>query len=730
MKRISASPLRICVLVGRFTNLLNRYSGVRRQQDFPPLTSSNNKYTPPARRAPTGQPTVSGAPVDPAIISLQKPVTAEKSKAVPAAPVSAPTPTPAPKPAKTEVSTPPTATEPSATSELKPKPANTPAASTSRTASPHVKPEGVPNHTATVERDVASAFKNFATQQRKNVDQIRSAKARNDKEIKLNDLKKFADSFKLTTPVPSDLVSIIAKDPAKQKEIQEKAKRNAEEASASPADATKPSAASSDVKSAPRPAVASHGSSPSNPPNRQGNSRNQNFQGQHASQSFRNDRSSPGQQIPIQQNRQTPKNLNQQLRNYDRSHNQPQMPLQHIPVQEARLPPTGPSSQVDPNFSRRSSGVASAQGGRLNPNSSEFRPSPHAATFNPNGNPSTGSSPRSAATIAEPAAPVIKSLLRRKPIPASERPSIEGKFNALEHIKSMKPPPGKDWKATGGVKPAYDTPPIWKTPTEADKEDSIMMMQYSKVFENAPFPAQTMSPTPSHVVPQVVAHQHQLPFHLQQGVHMGPRASPRQPPMNLHGVQHGPNGSFNGSDDNRMVPSHSAQSFSSPRVPSSYPSPSMNGGAQMVYNPQMNMQFQGAPPMGNQRSFSQNNHFMPQQPHMPQIMMQNPNPGFMTSSGMAPGPQMIYPPGQNQFMAPGNGHPPLPGANGYPSPGRGAPMMMSQGSQQGHQQQMYAGMNPGMSPGPPQYGNVGMYGQQPPGQSKFTRLLNPNGSVN
>ncbi|PMD45939.1 hypothetical protein L207DRAFT_576818 [Hyaloscypha variabilis F] len=37
-----------------------KYSAVRRQQDFPPLGSSNsnsnnNKYTPPARRAPTGQ---------------------------------------------------------------------------------------------------------------------------------------------------------------------------------------------------------------------------------------------------------------------------------------------------------------------------------------------------------------------------------------------------------------------------------------------------------------------------------------------------------------------------------------------------------------------------------------------------------------------------------------------------------------------------------------------------
>jgi hypothetical protein len=58
-------------------------------------------------------------------------------------------------------------------------------------------------------------------------------------------------------------------------------------------------------------------------------------------------------------------------------------------------------------------------------------------------------------------------------------------------------------------------------------------------------------------------------------------------------------------------------------------------------------------------------------------------------------------------------------ANGFPSPGRGAPMMMNQGSQQGHQQPMY-GMNPGISPGP-QY-VAPMYPQQPPGQSKLSRF--------
>lgn len=103
---------------------------------------------------------------------------------------------------------------------------------------------------------------------------------------------------------------------------------------------------------------------------------------------------------------------------------------------------------------------------------------------------------------------------------------------------------------------------------------------------------------------------------------------------------------------------------------------------------------------------------MPQPTHMgPAIMMQNPANGFMGPQGMVPGPQMIYPPGaQPHFIPPGGGPPGMP-VNGYPSPGRSAPMMISQGSQQGHQQQMY-----GMSPGQ-QFGNMApVYAQQQPGQ--------------
>jgi len=53
-------------------------------------------------------------------------------------------------------------------------------------------------------------------------------------------------------------------------------------------------------------------------------------------------------------------------------------------------------------------------------------------------------------------------------------------------------------------------------------------------------------------------------------------------------------------------------------------------------------------------------------------------------------------------------------------------MMMNQGSQQGHQQQMY-GMNPGMSPGP-QFGNAApIYAQQAPGQMPMRGYNNGQG---
>jgi hypothetical protein len=725
-----------------------RYSGVRRN-DFPPLASTNrsNKYTPPARRAPTGQSTVSGAPVDPAIISSQlarpdkyvpeKPKPAPAAAPAPAAvaaavPAPAPAPAPAQQPAqpappvqpaaaaKADSATPPLPSsnfiatpDTKATSTTASKP-------TSRTVSPKAKAEGTQNATATVERDVVHAFKGFAAKERNAAENSRLKRAKLDKESKLHELKKFAEGFKLNTPVPKDLVPIIAKDPAKQKEIQEKAQKNAEEAKTNSPQVPKPTSAPVDPK-AQRPAVGSHGTSPSGVPSRQNGNRPgfATAQGSYPQPP----RSAQGQHINNNANRPVPA-LNPRLRGVE----QPKGPAGPPPVQEARVPPTGPAlHNPDPNFSRRSSGAPNLLGAgpKLNPNSNEFRPNAFAPSFSPTKGPSATSSPRSASTAGQtPQAPSpARSFLRRKPLPDSERPSIEEDFDVIEYISKSQPTvetTKKAWDANGGIKPAYDTPVLWKQVNDNDKPDSAIHKTYKEMFDVLPFAGPVLaSPAPSHVNPQV-AHQHQLPFHLQQGA-MSQRPSPRQPPIHPHGNQlgqpHFP------SDDHRMVPSQSAQSFASPRLqqaPMVYPSP-MGQHAQLAYNQPM-MQFPmggpGAPQMAQYRSYS-GNQYMPQQAANmgTPMMMHGPAGGFIPGpQGMvAPAPQMqMYPAGQAHFMPQGNVHASPMMANGYPSPGRGAPMMVSQGSQQG--QPVY-GMSPAMQFGQP------IYAQQQPGQSKHNRFI-------
>jgi hypothetical protein len=97
-----------------------------------------------------------------------------------------------------------------------------PTAGTTRAGSgSQMKLGAVPSATSTVERDVLVSFRTFASNQRFMAEKARTTKAKVDKEVKLTELKKFAQSFKLSTPVPKDLISIIAKDPAKLKQIQE-----------------------------------------------------------------------------------------------------------------------------------------------------------------------------------------------------------------------------------------------------------------------------------------------------------------------------------------------------------------------------------------------------------------------------------------------------------------------------------------------------------------------------
>ncbi|KAL2117189.1 hypothetical protein VTJ04DRAFT_9357 [Mycothermus thermophilus] len=767
----------------------DKYSGVRRQQDFPPLGSGReNKYTPPARRAPTGQATVKGAPVDPAIIASQlkmptpappskqpspKPTTDNKSPAStekPATPVpekpaeSKPAAGAPEKPAQEEKAAPspapdtkkaqeakPAETKPTEEKPAAPKPPESKApeakdtatarpsavaapAVTPRVPAPKVKLGAIPSATPTVERELLNSFRTFASNQRLIAEKARTSRAKVDKEVKLTELKKFAENFKLSTPVPKDLISIIAKDPVKQKQIQEKALHNMEElarqreaaakekeakekeaqaakeaqakSSAEQSGASTPAGAA-DTRNTARPTAPQHSGSAMGIPGRHPNNRSTYNPQPHYPQYNRGGRPPPPPHIPPQT--QPTGNLTQRLRNIEQQKMQHPHMGQHAPP-DMRLPPTGPANSVGPDFGRRVGGVPPAyMGPKLNPTTHEFRPNAFAAPFNP-AVPSQGSSPRSSVNnvVVEP--PVIPPPVKGQLIRRKTRAVDVKKCFILSYIETLQPPQGRSWEDNSGLKPAFDTLPTWRQlQDELEAPDSTMHLTYKEYFERLPLSsAAVATPNPSHVMPQV-AHQHPLPFHLQHGAQtLAPRQSPHMPPMQVHAGQHGhvPHVPFAGPDDHRMMHSNSAQSFASPRmgpVPMAPYPPAVSAPGQIPYQPVMQPYMSPAPHIGQFRSFShQPGPFMPQQPH-PMGTTMIVQPGFMGPNGMvAAGP--MYSGTQPPFIPPPP--PAVPGSNGFPSPGRpAAAMMVHQGSHQGtHQpQQAVYAMSPAVPYQQPAY---------------------------
>ncbi|KAI0407975.1 hypothetical protein F4802DRAFT_496176 [Xylaria palmicola] len=694
-----------------------KYSGVKRQ-GFPALNNRETKYTPPARRAPAATSTVKGAPVDPAILSaqLRTPKTQMTHKQEENTVQATPTAEAAPLPLRTPEDGPGIKTEiPQSSTETKPTNHTSsplkPSSTTSRTISPRVN-DGqniTPNATATVERDVLKEFKSFAQQQRLTVDKARHSKAKADKEVKLIELKRFADTFKLPTPVPLDLISIIAKDPAKQREIQEKAARDAMEVAKRKAEEAKekekkePASSSTDAQpNVTTPATSTESRSSRNPgaTSASGPSAPMRNQGRAPPNypSFANNRS--GAQHMAQPGRQG--GLTHRIRESQKS--QPQ---------EMRPPPTGPANAMNSSFTHR---VPNHLGAKLNPHSHEFRPNAFAPSFSPTGHPSNGSSPQSALNHASGpppnvsthvSTPIVISRKSTKPDPA--------KCNILTYAKTFQPPETKNWGENGNLRPSYDTPPTWRSVTDDEKPDSTMHLTYDEFFERQSFTVQP-TPNPPHLLPQHVPHHSQLPLHMQHGAHnVGPRHSPHAPPVQMHGGQHNPvpHAPFNGADDHRMIHSNSSQSFSSPRMghqmPMAYPA-TIHPTPQIPYGQQMMPSFMGpgAPQMNNfNRSLSNNTQFLPQQPGaMGAPMMMQPH--FMAPGMVAGPPQMHMYAGGQPFVPPGATPQPMPGAaNGYPSPGRpSAPMMVPGGSSQG--QVMYA-QSPSMQyqqPYVPQQGQI------------------------
>lgn len=657
-------------------------------------TGQPNKYTPPARRAPSGQATVTGAPVDPAIISSALAKSEQSEAPLPKDNQNPKKPIPSPlskSPKVDETSKTQTTTTPAKTSLEKVLPNQS-------KVSPASKEGGA---TATVEKDVVNAFKAFTATEKLRAQEHQRQAAKRDKAVKLNDLKKFAQNFKLHTPVPQDLVPILAKDKQKQSLIVESALKNAHDfttvekspevatvtqvaetksakptapngqntsSSSSSSTSSSTTAITTTATAATAAAASAHPLPP--PPDRQ-NQRNR----QSPLNFPPSTRNNGTQQIPTMP-RTGPSQFTQNLRQqYPRPSGISGPPMSHL--QDPRGPPTGPAM---------STGITSPGGQLQYTSKMNFKPNPSAHVFQPGPSNSSGASP-----VHEPKRPQTGNFFaNRRPILSSEeRLSITDNFNIIKRLLKDGKVEGKEKEVSmnGGFLRVW-TNPTWDV-IEANKDKT-----YMDVFERPVAPS--VSPQHNVMNNPPMPHQHQLPMHLQSAgtpippghtPHHTPRHAPVQPHMGPNGPQH--------YDDHRMQYSHSSSSVHpSPRTMQPYIA-SHGQVQQAVPMYQQSMPGYGMSPGGGypmtMRQVSGQGFMAPSGPGMGAHMMTNqPSSGPYINPMNAQVP--MYPSVSNQPYPHHNGPMPQAGAQGYPSPRPPATMMVPQGSQQGHHQQMIYAM--------------------------------------
>ena len=721
-----------------------KYSGVRRDDKvYPPLSVGGaNKYTPPARRAPTGQATMPGVPVDPAIISahISRPddiaPSTQKSKQ------------------ERDVAATPTEGSPTATEDTAAEQngillaANVDQAETS--AASHADQTGAEEQpsskivtqgsTENVEVKVLHQFRQFADTERQRVIEKRKAQQTQDRAAKLNELLRFSKTFKLRSPIPNDLIGILAKDPAKQEAIVEKAQKESTEQVVSN---------TAGAKSIPsQPPIADNVTRKADVPQPQSSVPDrQVFNRGRGAYSQAGPSNRPvGQQQPTYpgRNNNAPFNPRFNPHQQDRKGNQtlPSIPAP-IPIIDGRVPPTGPmadqSGMTSPQRSNMHTpnSVLSAKF-NLNVKASEFRPT--AATFNPVASSQAPSSPGStqrAGSISRTASPSVF-FGNRKPKPASQRPSIAKAFNPVARMKeenarkkladgSNPEDMPKDYSNNGGIPFAFQTVPRWTVKPENDQKT------YEEAFDQPTAPS-AISPVQS----RSSSSQH-IPY-VGQGITVpnGPANIPHiSTPQHVpHTVPHQFQHQYEDGAAHRMP--YGAG------TPGVYPSPSMASrqtstyASPMVHPAQLSYQQQqyfGAPTGQMQMQMQMRQypgtpgmmHAQVNQMAAPMMVPQASNGPYMT------GPQQFNPQMQMYSPNPGYVHPQQNG--GYSSPGRMAPMMMQQGSQQSHHQapsMMYSMSNQGNPMGYPQpqlgmhrgsFGGNQQYGAPHPGYGMQTRTM-------
>ncbi|EFQ96688.1 PAB1-binding protein 1 [Nannizzia gypsea CBS 118893] len=707
-----------------------KYSGVRRDVVAPLPTGQPNKYMPPARRPPTGQPTVPSAPVDPAIISAQlaRPDSHAKASTPASQPKEAPSGKAAAQPEKEKEKA--STAVPKATAEAlktvasngaieaERKAAAAAGASSQPSAASSTPRTGAENAASNVETEVLDHFRRFANDEKMKLQERRRNQASYDRTIKLNELMKFSKNFKLGTPVPKDLVPILAKDPSKQEEIIERAKRQHEEknaampnkpSTATPATSSVSSNATADAKPATRnsatPRYEGGNGLPGAAPDRQGGYGRGGRQGYppmgpHAGRQLQHPGGHPGRGGPgllshrlveIQQQRKganmgpSPAPLpTQDARMQQHHQQQPQQPSsQHQQPPASSAGDQGPSN--GPPKAATHTPTSSSASTKFNVRAMEFKPNPAASTF----------TPASAAGSSSAATPVNtrpQSVPRatsptaffgsKKPLPASERPLIVNGFNPVKRMKKEATDAGsKDYAFNGGIPPAYRTAPTWDVSAINEKKT------YADMFK-PPVVAASASPQ-SRALNAQIPHQQQLPYHIQHAGHNMPPQNappthlipPQQPPMHYD-------------DHHRMqMSASSSQVFPSPRLQHSTPM-----AYQHSVGPHNQMAMHGVPPYypqpGHVRHYPNGPQFS-NPPTAAPMMAQTSNGPYMN---MPPQSMTPYNPPMQMF-SPNPSHvypqhaPPMQTHSGYPSPSRGAPMMMHQGSQQGPPPQPMMAMN-------------------------------------
>ncbi|MCJ1390426.1 hypothetical protein MMC18_003285 [Xylographa bjoerkii] len=681
-----------------------KYSGVHRNgPDYPPLQSNQpNKYTPPARRTPHVKPATAGS-VDPAIISAQiaRPLESTQTQEVQPV-VTAKDATVIPKETITERGAQGPVKEEASTVTSTPPP---------RKLDPQKVATGT-TATENVELNLLDSFRQFKNTEMMKVQDSRRQRQSVDKAVKLNDLMKFSKNFKLLTPVPVDLVPILAKEKSKQDEIVEKAERNAKSLAA--AGTSGKLSVLTDQKSSRALALARYEGEVVAPSTDLHNSRGRSGHSAQAQQTLKDrPHNINGSNPPVRPQQGL---LSHRLADGHRLHkaNMQSMPAPNpLPIQDARqtatrpsVPGSGVSSPQGMNGMRSPTSATSA---RFNVKAMEFKPNPTANAFKPGVNPSTASSPRTGVnTRSVSRAPTPSAFFGdRKLMPLSERPSILDNFNPIVFLKeeAKNNPVSKSAGSNGGIKEAFRTPPTWNSPKDGEEYKS-----YRDMFEKAR-PQHSSATQHNPPVNPSLAHQHQLPLHLQNGPHGIPQVhTPQQMPHQVHAQPHHyPTGPHH-FDDHHMRPSASSSSVypaPSPRMQPTnmaYPSP-MSHHAQLAYGQPMPQYVVGpnGPQPASFRQFSGPQMIPPQGPHLAPVMVQQPSAGgYMTVPQAIPmpfNPQMgMYPSAMPQQYN-GPSQPP----SGYPSPGRGTHMMMQQGSHQGQPVYMT----------PSQYGQP-VYAQQPP----------------